>query len=192
MLSSPLQCWWPYWSLLCWQEQCGSCTRGTQHAFVAFLCWAALITDRPAHRLQSPMETCWSQTWRLIQENSIIGCFYCSSSLSRSCCLSPFHRQVRLTDDTKAVTLTPQDSGEMMLVDTFYFQFEDAFEGSQHLFKVSLCSTFTQIKQMFVSPQYFVLTLKSTHFYFLKNEDHSCWNLFKKVLKSSLFVIILH
>lgn len=70
MVSSPLQCWWLYWSLPCWQEQRGLRTRGTLYVFRGFPLLAVLITDKPAHSLQSRMEMCWSQTWGLTQDNS--------------------------------------------------------------------------------------------------------------------------
>lgn len=69
MMSSPLQCWWLYWSLSCWQEQCGLHTRRAFFVFRVFPPLAVLITDKLAH-IQSQREMYWSQTWVLTQENS--------------------------------------------------------------------------------------------------------------------------
>lgn len=104
-VSSPLQCWWLYWSLPCWQERCGLCTRGTLHVFGGFLRSAALTTDKLAPRPQSRMEMCWSQTWRFTQENSVrwlpfFFFFKVYVVLPFSVCLSPFHHQVRMPHDT--------------------------------------------------------------------------------------------
>lgn len=125
MVSSPLQCWWLYWSLPCWQERCGLRTRGARHVFGGFLLLAALITDKPAHRQQSRMEMCWSQTWRFIQENSTqwlpFFFFVVSVVLLFSVCLTISPSGMNATWHCKAVTLTPQDSGEMMTANISVF-----------------------------------------------------------------------